>query len=67
MYMYTTAPKFSLSPKHTPLYKYTFQNRAQTNKHVVNAKTKTNILVERWISWFLASLKVAANCEMLVV
>ena len=24
-------------------------------------------LHERWISWFLASLKVAANCEMLVV
>jgi len=25
------------------------------------------LLVERWISRFLASLKVAANCEMLVV
>ena len=25
------------------------------------------MLHERWISWFLASLKVAANCEMLVV
>ena len=24
-------------------------------------------LLERWISWFLASLKVAANCEILVV
>lgn len=24
-------------------------------------------LHERWISWFLASLKVAANCEILVV
>ena len=29
--------------------------------------TKKNSLVERWISWFLASLKVAANCEIIVV
>ena len=32
-----------------------------------NQKKKFKKLVERWISRFLASLKVAANCEMLVV
>ncbi len=37
------------------------------NIYMIDCTTNKQQLVERWISWFLASLKVAANCEILVV
>jgi hypothetical protein len=60
--------RLSLSPLY--LDQITQFSSAESKTHLIILTVCRHIshhLHERWISWFLASLKVAANCEMLVV